>query len=440
MIDTLGRLHPLIIHLPIGCLLLAALFQYLIVQKKRPLQDALRITLLVGMSSAFIACITGYLLSDEQAETKTMTNHMWLGIATFLCSAWAWYANQKSHAYAKWLIYGLVILVSITGHFGGSLTHGEDYLYPKQKVTEKKVIANINEAVVYEDLIAPILTEKCYQCHSSQRQKGKLKLDELSSMIKGGESGSAFVAKQAMQSLMVKRMLLPLQDEKHMPPKSKAQPNSKEIAIIQWWIDNGASPNIKTKDCQQDEKIKNILASWNQVKSKITALPEITAIPDDAAIKHLNSRGTSLQPLNKESKLYTINFIANDSITNEDIVALDKIKNHVYVLKLGNCKFNKKILENITSYNNLNALYLENTKLRNEDVKSIAKLENLQYLNVVNNKLSMSGIENLCQIKSLKNLYLFQNDVDEKTLNGIREKYKAININGESKLLNQAAE
>ena len=44
-------------------------------------------------------------------------------------------------------------------------------------VEDKKVIANINEAVVYKDVIEPILAAKCYSCHGDSKQKGKLRLD-----------------------------------------------------------------------------------------------------------------------------------------------------------------------------------------------------------------------------------------------------------------------
>jgi hypothetical protein len=61
----------------------------------------------------------------------------------------------------------IFILVNFTGHLGGTLTHGADYLsssvlFDKQKA--KKKLTDINEAYVFADLVKPILQEKCSGC------------------------------------------------------------------------------------------------------------------------------------------------------------------------------------------------------------------------------------------------------------------------------------
>ncbi|MFM2392046.1 MAG: hypothetical protein RLZZ546_23 [Bacteroidota bacterium] len=428
MSETIARFHPLIVHLPIACLLLAALFQYYISYKQRPLQDALHITLIVGTLSAFFACITGYFLSEDHAQSDTMKYHKWLGLATFLVSSWALYASHKAHKYSKWLLYALAILVGITGHFGGSLTHGEGYLFAQTKMVERKEISDIQEALVYEDIISPILSEKCYNCHSNIRQKGKLRLDQISHMLSGGENGPAVLANQSQKSLIVHRMSLPINDEKHMPPKNKPQPTMQELSIIQWWIDNGASSGIKTKDYKQDSKIKHILSSWNQTSATELVLPEIKNMPDDKAMQYLNSKGVSLQALSKDSKLYTVNFIANDSITRKEIEALSNIKDHIYTLKLGHCKFDVKILENIGSFKNLHNLYVENTNLKDKDVINFVKIPSLQYLNVISNSLSINAIDLLCQMKSLKQLYVYQNNISHEDFLKLKLKYPNVKL------------
>lgn len=428
MTNIIGRFHPLIIHFPIVCLLFAAFLQYLINVRQRPMQEALNLTLLIGTVSSILACISGYFLSASHEDSNTIFYHKWLGICTMIFSIGVWYLNKIQHSYNHFLLYFTACMVIVTSHFGGSLTHGEDYLFPKKKTVIKKEISDINEALVYEDIIKPILSDKCYTCHSNQRQKGRLRLDDLSFMLKGGENGPALISNQADQSLMIKRMLLPLHEKEHMPPKSKPQPSAKELALIQWWINNGTSTTKKTKECSQDEKIKQILSTWNDKSSLPAVLPAITTTPDDQAISYLNSRGVSIQPLSKGSKLFAINFIANDSITKKDIEALDKIKDHIYILKLGHCKFEKKILNNISIYKNLSALYLENTKLDDDDIMSLQNLSSLYYLNVINNKLTKQGIESLCKIKSLKKLYIFQNNVSGEEVKILKEKYRDVNI------------
>ena len=80
-----------------------------------------------------------------------------------------------------------MILLVVTGHLGGNLTHGATYLFqyapnpirtlaglqPKVKKTFKK-ITDIDSALVFEDVIHPILDARCASCHNEEKLKGEL--------------------------------------------------------------------------------------------------------------------------------------------------------------------------------------------------------------------------------------------------------------------------
>ena len=136
--------------------------------------------LAVGAFFSILSCISGYLLSISDTYNEDIVfKHQWLGIATAITSIGCYIAHKKKFKYLAALIVVLTALIIITGHNGGNLTHGEDYLTAPLSNTksDKKVIANINEAVVYKDVIEPILAAKCYSCHGDSKQKGKLRLD-----------------------------------------------------------------------------------------------------------------------------------------------------------------------------------------------------------------------------------------------------------------------
>ena len=121
-------------------------------------------------------------------------------------------------------------MITVTGHLGGSLTHGSTYLTEGlQSGAEQgaaiKPIPNIQEAVVYTDVVQPLLEAKCYSCHGASKQKGKLRLDQQEFILKGGKSGQTMEPGNADESEMIKRMLLPVDNEDHMPPKEKSQLN-----------------------------------------------------------------------------------------------------------------------------------------------------------------------------------------------------------------------
>ncbi len=65
--------------------------------------------------------------------------------------------------------------------------------------------ASTKQGVTYAADIQPIFEKSCYPCHSAKnpKPKGKLKLDTLDDVLKGGEDGPALVAGDSAKSAMV---------------------------------------------------------------------------------------------------------------------------------------------------------------------------------------------------------------------------------------------
>ncbi|MFT5467284.1 MAG: putative membrane protein [Verrucomicrobiales bacterium] len=87
--------------------------------------------------------------------------------------------------------------------------------------------------------VSPIFKAKCTACHGLIPQ-GKLKLNSLKNVLKGGQNGKAVIPGDADGSLMVKQFFLPLEAKTHMPPMGAKQLTAAEIATIKAWIDAGA--------------------------------------------------------------------------------------------------------------------------------------------------------------------------------------------------------
>jgi len=71
------------------------------------------------------------------------------------------------------------------------------------------------------------LSHYCESCHGPEKQKGKLRLDSLEALMKGGENGPVVVAGNPKKSPLVARVLLPATDDDHMPPEGKPAPSPK---------------------------------------------------------------------------------------------------------------------------------------------------------------------------------------------------------------------
>ncbi|MEJ7685011.1 MAG: c-type cytochrome domain-containing protein [Segetibacter sp.] len=145
--------------------------------------------------------------------------------------------------------FGLLGLLMATGHLGGSLTHGSDYLTkPFKKIFGNdstanaaiKPLPNVQEAFAYQNVVQPILQTKCYSCHNANKRKGRLRMDDITLLMKGGKNGEIIDLNNTDSSEMIKRLLLPVDNEHHMPPKEKPQPSESQIALLHWWISNHA--------------------------------------------------------------------------------------------------------------------------------------------------------------------------------------------------------
>ena len=96
----------------------------------------------------------------------------------------------------------------------------------------------------FEKRIRPLLTERCYECHSAdKKQKGGLRLDTRDGWSKGGDTGPALVPGEPEKSLLIKAVRYG-DPALQMPPKKRLDP--KQIADLEQWIKMGA-PDPRTE-------------------------------------------------------------------------------------------------------------------------------------------------------------------------------------------------
>jgi len=87
----------------------------------------------------------------------------------------------------------------------------------------------------FETKIRPLLAARCFKCHSEKKQKGGLRLDAGSLVLKGGESGAAIVPGKPDESLLIESIRY---ESFEMPPDGKLP--EAEIALLTQWVADGA--------------------------------------------------------------------------------------------------------------------------------------------------------------------------------------------------------
>jgi len=428
--EFLGHLHPVLVHLPIGILLLACLFLWLSRKEKYSyFQSSIPVILLMGTISACATCITGYLLSGSGEYDEDLVQlHQWMGISVAVFSA-AIYVLYKKNKLVSWQIPIAVfftILILITGHLGGSLTHGSDYLTKPLEdqsgsdtvlIVKRKPIPDIRQAIAYKDVIEPIFQSKCYGCHSTLKQKGKLRLDQPDLIMKGGKDGPVIIAGKAGESEMIKRVQSAREEEHHMPPKEKPQLNEKETALLAWWINSGADFTRKVSELPQTEKIKPILKELENVSVYIKNAPVIPALPvekaDENAVRLLKEKGVIVMPVAQNSHYLRADFITASDFSDRDIRLLLPLQKQLLWLNIGHTAITDSSLAVLAQCKNITELQLNHTAVSDGGMQYLKQLDSLQTLNLVETKITRAGLMKLVTLKKLQNIYLYHTAMDK---------------------------
>lgn len=424
MLEFFGHFHPLVVHLPIGILLVGLLLQWL---SEKPayagIKPAVKVVLLAGTITALISCITGYMLSVSDDYDQSMVNwHMWFAIGFLIISAvlYSKEVNPRVQINKLFLSVTLLVTLLITGHLGGSLTHGSDYLskplaniFTIGNQTESiiKPLPNVQEALVYHDVIQPILETRCYSCHNANKKKGGLRMDDMTLLMKGGKNGTVIDIQLADSSEMLKRMLLPIDNDDHMPPKEKPQPTEAQVALIHWWINSNASFTKKVKELPQSDRVKPALLALQQPAIINEVLPIIPAKPvkkiEEDVILQLQKAGINVLPVAQNTNYVSISITDRKKITDNDIALFGKMKDQLIWLKITGANLDDNAAKKIADLNNLMRLNLSGSTLTNAGWQALQKLTNLLYINVVGSNATAQNIAALKANKKLVSLYLY---------------------------------
>ncbi len=112
-------------------------------------------------------------------------------------------------------------------------------------LSAQTVLAQSESNIDYLTEIKPLLRDKCFSCHSSLKQEGGLRLDAASLILKGGDSGPAYVAGTDENSLILERVT-DADDSRMPPPEDGAPLTAEEVAKLTAWIKNGGEAPDET--------------------------------------------------------------------------------------------------------------------------------------------------------------------------------------------------
>jgi hypothetical protein len=90
----------------------------------------------------------------------------------------------------------------------------------------------------FETRIRPVLIEKCFKCHGSEKASSGFRVDSRDALLKGGEIGPAVVPGKLEESLLL-LAIDPTNEDLQMPPDDPLPANV--VADFRTWVQNGAT-------------------------------------------------------------------------------------------------------------------------------------------------------------------------------------------------------
>jgi len=456
----LGRFHPVVLHVPIGMILLAIILEHAHVRGLRrwiPKIPAGTSTFLIFFAamSASVSTVLGWMLSYSGGyEPVLLQRHFIAGLATGIGANLALLVKVIADArptdrvarYAfQFILLGTGACLGLAGHWGASITHGEDYLTEYAPDSIRHLLglpvridpANLPwkplpERVAFNEVVEPILNDRCVSCHSGQKAKGGLRLDRYDLVMKGGNSGAAVVPSEPTKSLLLKYIDLPDDDEKHMPPKGKTQLTDDEQAVLAWWVGAGAP----------DEKTIGALAVPAAVQLAMErAVPEAIRQKEEAAERAQAEKVVAaLGPLQKglrgslrlivpgEPNLEYDAGADHAQVDDAQLRKLEPLGENMVLLDLSRTRISDAGLDAVAKMPKLTRLELQETNIGDAGLQQIVKLPALEVLNIYDTHVTDKGLAGLTTMAKLQRVYVGRTRVTATGIQNLRKRMPQVNV------------
>lgn len=431
-VQVIGRMHPLLLHFPIVLMVLCICRELFSGFKKSPSPEQPAIgdgLLLVTAFTAVISALTGLLLSREDGYTPdVLAWHKWGGVLIALLS-FAWYTFRAKVRQTKALLLVTtasgILMVFITGHLGADITHGDNFLLAPVSKDEQPPKVLFEDAVIYANMVQPILKAKCVVCHNEKKAKGELLMETFDQLLKGGKNGVLWDPSKPDLGLMLGRIHLPLENKKHMPPTGKPQLTAAEADIIYHWIKGGASATAKVADLPATDTLRIFAgAIFNTIETD-----EYTfKAADEGKIKSLSNNYRLVVPLSIGSPALGVEFFGAAQFKPGQLTELLAVKEQIVSLNLNKMPVTDQDLSTIARFVNLRKLNLSFTGIKGTGLAELKKLTELKQLSLSGTGVNTAALTVLASLPELAQLYIWNTPAQGENLAAIQKQFKNTSI------------
>jgi uncharacterized membrane protein/mono/diheme cytochrome c family protein len=443
----LGRFHVLALHLPIGIVIAAVVLDWL-ARRPRHVALAQASPFLWGAAaiSAVLTAALGYMHFAEGGFTgpSAEAHRIWGTITAVAAVGGWWLSRGGGRAGALRLSDGIatLALVSITGHYGGNLTHGTTYLQQYAPsflrsligaAPRRPPVTSVAAADPYLDVVQPLLEQRCGTCHNDDKREGGFSVGSYDSTLFGGDTGRAFVPGNVEASEALYRTSLPPEDEAFMPAEGKTPLTAGQVAILRWWVEANAPQDTTVGTLSAPPNVELLLAAQLGLDGGAAA-PTPTArnaTADSELVAKLSAAGLLVRLVSQsDARLVVSTLSPGTALDAEAFTALAAAATQIVDLNLADTALDDAGLAAIGALPAATHLRLSRNRLTDRALASLAALPQLAYLNLYDNAgVTDAGLAELARSASLREVYIWQTGASAEGVAQLRARRPEILVN-----------
>lgn len=433
-LQILGRMHPVILHLPVGFIVVLALLPAIKNSFPGTSYQQLQIFLLQLLAlSLALAATAGFFLAQEPGyQSELIDWHKWTATGSSYLAYALLILKKRAPRPSRLFAFGqyaCLLGIVITGHLGGSITHGQDYLLAPLK--KENTAAITPESSVFTALIQPVFEAKCTKCHNSSKQKGQLSMASIESMLAGGENGPIWEPGDPGNSHLLQRIHLPLTSEEHMPPEDQPQLSAAEIQVIEQWIQSGADFDLTIGALAPEDSLALALTPLleeiaGQGAGVTPAYPFKPASAE--TIKALNTPYRTVSPIAQGSPALSVAFFIEQAFQPSFLEELTPVRKQVVAINLSNMPIGDAALQHLGQFPNLEKIVLNGTKIRGSALAALRNHKKLRDIALSNTAIQKEDLLALADLPELQTIYAWETQLSKNEVEALNAQLPGVHI------------
>lgn len=446
----LARQHPALVHLPIGFLLFAGLLALARRWRKEEQPGGVEqaALLLGGWAGVAAAAAGSWLVQMGGYPTDVLFWHRAFGFVIPLAAAGILLLNLENVGRglrtAAWSL--LVASLVIGGHKGGEMTHGKQFAAEYAPALLRPILdegptldtrfdlSSPDSITVYDAIVAPIFGAKCTSCHGEGRRKGGLDLttaDAISAHETDTEDDPLITWGASDASLLIQRVMLPVEHRRAMPPAPESKPLSHaDVELLRWWVDSESGFDGTIAEADMPGSIRTILQAYGMgdIKKGVFALS--LSEPDTTAIREIESWGVTLSRVAADLPLLEWSSTNATPLYAGGIGGVvDRIKENVVTMNLSGGNAADTEVSRLADFPHLTAIDLSRTQVTGATLSDLAGLEFLTRLNLYGTQVDDAVLDILADFPALEAVYLWETNVTDEGVARLRDALPDAEIN-----------